>query len=360
MAYSVLKTTYEKYKLFVTENVELVGEIETGLKLMSYFVAGNKSQFSPVLSELMYSISNILVIIHDTIIIQALKSTQYFTLPGKYLRLTLNLIEYLEVFAEITSAKLWGDRAKWLVIAVIQSLKAILRLILLLCEKSGLLLSPPVLPMTTQQRKAAHQDLQHQKSASTSESIVKEDVEKPSTSVPRITFTLKRSGRTVRSLSSGTPALGRTWRPPDQSQDLKPRVHYGTNDLQSTPLHSRLKIAEVVHALRPLVHLISLGAFGTKSWIPWLFSCGLDVASLKVMKENHQWNEMEKTELRFRTAAILYYVLRSPFYDKFTKERAMAILMAISKRIPGTKFICSPLMDYLPVWQATYFYSWGS
>lgn len=66
----------------------------------------------------------------------------------------------------------------------------------------------------------------------------------------------------------------------------------------------------------------------------------------------------------------------------------MAILMAISKRIPGTKFICckkyewwlviklsniyiylaglinffiiAPLMDYLPVWQATYFYSWGS
>lgn len=43
MAYSVLKTTYEKYKLFVTENVELVGEIETGLKLMSYFVAGKNS-----------------------------------------------------------------------------------------------------------------------------------------------------------------------------------------------------------------------------------------------------------------------------------------------------------------------------
>lgn len=355
MAYSFLRDTCDRYKLFVVENVELIGEIEAALKWMSYFIAGRGKELSPILSELMYSTSNILILVNDMIIRRAVKKAKDMALSESSFKITLTLIEYLEVFAEVGSQKVWGSKGKWLVIAIIQILKMVLRLFLLLKEKSGMLFSPPILPLTSRQRMFAQHELQKKGSSAAGNTTEQQ----PQTSRVSMVFTLKRSGRTVRTVSSAPPITGRTWKVPIELPHPDSSSSPWNTDQTPTVLSGTRCLAEFLHIVRPMTHLIALQLFGSQSWKPWLLACGLDVASLRLANGLQDLRQGERGELRFRTIAVLYYLLRSPFYDRLTKERALKVLAAMSRNIPGARFICNPLIEYLPSWQQTYFYAWG-
>lgn len=76
---------------------------------------------SHVVSELVYALSNLLVLFNDRII----NHVRQIELPssGDRLKLWLTAIEYCEVFCELTAKKLWGNRGKWLIIVAIQVFK---------------------------------------------------------------------------------------------------------------------------------------------------------------------------------------------------------------------------------------------
>lgn len=76
---------------------------------------------SVVVSEFVYSLSNLLVLFNDRII---LKERNRVT-PCKIddIKVWLTALEYSEVFLELSAQKLWGTAGKWLVILLIQSFK---------------------------------------------------------------------------------------------------------------------------------------------------------------------------------------------------------------------------------------------
>lgn len=61
-----------------------------------------------------------------------------------------------------------------------------------------------------------------------------------------------------------------------------------------------------------------------------------------------------------RTILLLMYLIRSPVYEKYSKNKINAFLIALSKFIPLAHIICNPLQEYVPFWQSTYFYMWFS
>ncbi|XP_070553803.1 peroxisomal membrane protein PEX16-like isoform X2 [Ptychodera flava] len=127
--------------------------------------------------------------------------------------------------------------------------------------------------------------------------------------------------------------------------------------LPPTQLTRQRVIAESLHIARPLVHLASMFKFGQQSWKPWLLSCGLDVSSILMMGNTKDLNVNEEAEMKRRTVYLLYYLLRSPFYDRYSK--IIFLLSAMANKIPGVGLIARPLMEYLPYWQQVYFYNWG-
>lgn len=75
---------------------------------------------SHVLSELIYCLSKLLVLFNDRIIRKSFGEGDSVV---EKIKLWLTVIEYSEVFCELSVQKLWGKTGKWFIVVVIQVFK---------------------------------------------------------------------------------------------------------------------------------------------------------------------------------------------------------------------------------------------
>lgn len=87
--------------------------------------------------------------------------------------------------------------------------------------------------------------------------------------------------------------------------------------------------------------VLSLGLWGQRSWKPWLLSGAVDVTSLSLLSDRKGLTRRERLELRRRTILLLYYLLRSPFYDRFSEARILFLLQLLADHVPGIGLVAS-------------------
>ncbi|OTF78517.1 peroxisomal membrane protein PEX16-like protein, partial [Euroglyphus maynei] len=140
-----------------------------------------------------------------------------------------------------------------------------------------------------------HQQQQTDSSSSLDEAIVIQDDEEeviehhPSFDQPDETqlFRLKSSGRIIRNIDQAPAKEKRTWLTPQQQQRLQRLLQKNHRSWPTvTQLNQRRLIGELLHILRPIIHLTTgtiVGGF-EDHWTPYLVSLGLDVISLRLLR----------------------------------------------------------------------------
>ncbi|ENN79998.1 peroxisomal membrane protein PEX16 [Dendroctonus ponderosae] len=342
-----LPELFNSYKTWVSKNPQIASDYESTAKWISYFLAGRINN-SHLVSELVYCLSNLLVLFNDGVIKQSMQLKSTATVEK--IKVWLAIVEYSEVFCELSVQKLWGNTGKWILIVAIQVFKCIARLLLIYKHNETIVENPTIAPLDRGNiAKCQKGGSKHLLGIGQSE-------------FDSVSFTLKRSGRVVRKVESSPPIGLRNWKPVElQAQKLPTDF---TEQQNGASISKRQLIAETLYVTKPLIHLASMGVFGKTTWKPWVISLAIDLTSLQLYKSTQQTktslSKKQQLQLSKRTMLLLLYLLRSPFYEKHSGDKLDAFLIALSNNLPLAKLICTPLMQYLPFWQSNYFYMWSS
>ncbi|GJQ82350.1 hypothetical protein Trydic_g421 [Trypoxylus dichotomus] len=336
-----LPDLFDKYKNWIIRNPEKANDFETTAKWISYFVAGRINN-SHAVSELIYALSNLLVLFNDRLITKGRQLEK--SDDSSRLKIWLTVIEYSEVFLEISSNKIFGNRGRWVIIVSIQIFKCLTRLALICHYKESIITVPsvPALDRIKLNTPELRGDIS--------------DSENPQ--LKSVSFSLKRSGKVIRKIDASPSISGRNWKPLQVTQsDL--------DECNDQAMIRRKQLAEVIYVSKPLAHLGVSAIFGYNTWKPWMVSLVMDILSLQLYRSCTQGKvktltKKQRLQLSRRTFVMLLYLLRSPFYERYTRQRVEGALNCLGNKVPLMGLICSPVLRYLPFWQTNYFYMWST
>ncbi|KAH6570251.1 hypothetical protein BASA61_001319 [Batrachochytrium salamandrivorans] len=342
-----------EYAEFVRNNAKTIGSIESSVRSLTYILPG-RFEGAEILSEGLYALTGLAGHGHDAILAKEARRQQPQTPISAFNRYTLSIlkssnlvnslsillttINTFEVFCEMIALKCGGKKLRSKTILTVESLKVICRLLLMSLNGDRMQLHSPM----------------PDREYDTSRLLPADEVEGSC-------WVGKRTGSEhipVATLSGKTGS----------ERAMQFLQSCAITDPSASPIHlvPRLtglrKLGELIYILRPLLYVLAIRNYGIRSYKPWVMSLVLELGSFGLLSGwaqpdiKRSLTELERDEMKRRMYLFTYYLLRTPFYEKYTKERLTSIGKSLSTK-PILSILGNAIQDYVPLWETYHFYT---
>lgn len=400
------------YAEYVASNAHSVGQVESTLRSLTYLLPGARLNDSELASESVHTFVQILSIYHDHLLKKKSQSLSLSKTPSQkaaqpkpshharytmfwqdsssfYNRIAtvLKVVQYTELLWEMTARRQGGQRGRWRCIVLLESFKALLRLVLLRLTSSRPVVTPP-LPLRedlAQQEEPvlefSEEDLKvldpmpfEPKDAFGEAGIptppMSDSDKIPIHNNPSDPFSMPRTGFTMPTLPSPEAVSNYLLEHVITPDDIKP-VQQLIHRLTSI----RGQTAEVLYILRPVIYAALMqrvartyGYEGTKwkkAWSPWLIGLSIEYFARQLAKQELAskvpggtktgLSALEREEFTKRGWNMAWWGMRGAFYENVTKAVVMKVVDTLKGR-PVLDLVGGVVEDYEHLW-ANYWFS---
>lgn len=359
----------EAYKRWVRQNKDYVHSLESLANGLTWLLPERFSE-SEIGPEAVTTILGIITAINEHIIDSAPNqnitgSVEPHSFPYP---LCLSALKDLETLVEVVAQHYYGDDKKWNFLAVTEATKVLVRLSLF--RKSGYKM---LLHGGETSNEAMHSD------GSTSQHPTAMNPKgryNPGTNPwnleGRALSALSQFGEKARMVSEPV-WLRRVHHQQAIMEPAAPRVVKPTLStiLSKKGLRGALFLTgEVLFMIRPLIYVLFIRKYGTRSWTPWFLSLAIDCMSNSILSlvtttvagENQKMIHLsapEKDEVKRRKMLFVLYLMRDPFFSKFTR-RKLESTEKVLEPIPVIGFLTAKIVELTIGAQTRYTYMSGS
>ncbi|CAN8286254.1 unnamed protein product [Cochlearia groenlandica] len=281
--------------------------------------------------------------------------------------LLIAILKDLETVVEVAAEHFYGDK-KWNYIIGTEAMKALIRLALFRNSGYKMLLQGGETPNDDK-------DTNQSESQNRPNSYGNQNHQSPWNLEGRARSALSSFGQNARTRTT-TPSSNSGWsrRIQHQQEVIEPVMVKEKRQTLSELLSEKgvkgtlFAMGEVLYITRPLIYVIFIRRYGIRSWIPWAISLTVDtlgmgiLSNLKLFGEKSKQinlSQVEKDELRRRKLLWALYLMRDPFFTKYTRQKLESSQKTLEP-VPLIGFLTEKIVELLVGAQSRYTYISGS
>ncbi|KAH7862560.1 hypothetical protein Vadar_006463 [Vaccinium darrowii] len=360
----------EAYKTWVRRNKDYVHSLESLANGMTWLLPERFSE-SEIGPEAVTAILGMLTAVNEHIISTTPTQIPTVAEPSSFpYSLCITLLKDLETLVEVAAQHFFGEDKKWNFIAATEATKALVRLALFRNSGYKMLLHGGEIPNVEKGSKAL--DPQHRFG----------HLGKPGGNQGPGNFNNYYEGRALSALSrfgeKAKMVSEPTWlqRVQHQHAIMEPPLPVVQRPTLSSILAEKglcgalFVMGEVMFITRPLIYVLLIRKYGIRSWLPWCISLAVDltgmgilssVTMLKLGRKDQQLHlsDQEKDELRRRKLLWALYLMRDPFFDKYTRKR-LESTERLLEPVPLIGMLTAKVIELIIGAQTRYTYMSGS
>ncbi|KAL5564305.1 hypothetical protein UlMin_027469 [Ulmus minor] len=120
-----------------------------------------------------------------------------------------------------------------------------------------------------------------------------------------------------------------------------------------------LVTGEALVITRPLIYVLFIRKYGTRSWIPWFLSLAIECFGMGILSRVKSLAAPEKKEIKRRKRLLILNLMRDPFFGKYTRKRLESTAKNLDT-VPYIGFPTGKIVEILIGAQTRYTYISGA
>lgn len=291
--------------------------------------------------------------------------------------LCISALKDLETLVEVVAEHFYGNEKKWNFIAITEATKVLVRLALFHNYGYKMLLHGGETPNVENSANASSSP--HSNGGFTKPRghhghgyLQRYPGQNPWNLEGRALSALSRFGDNARMVSDPT-WLHRVQQQQAIMDPPTPAVkrHTLSSILSEKGLHGVLFVmGEVLFITRPFIYVLFIRKYGIRAWNPWFISLAVDLLGMGITSyatgsgDNRKHKQFhisasEKDELKRRKLLWALYLMRDPFFSKYTRQR-LESTQKVLEPVPIIGFLTEKIIELITGAQTRYTYMSGS